>query len=380
MKIKLNDYVKNSKRYKSSKKQKDLLRKAANMYYDLVNFKNGVHFVKHREEHGKLHCFYRDNTYFEAIKHDNFNMTITRAREKNISNESGETFAAVREVFCNETKSMIDKIITIKANEKQTCHVSKQKITRGIYHHEILRALSQGIRVTGSRPDAYFYFANDIKVVASETEDEIRIKTAIRISTLSEKGLKDIIPRIVDRLNKDCHGTIRFELRDEDALKTWQSSPEFIKMKELEAIRDNKHIPDSIKNKILNAPSGSGFYSVYEAAKLNLIMSSVNARNISYSYPAPGADGGFSIDDFCPTQLSRSARIAIYVYLDSEKPKKDWSTIKRTLKRLGAKTEDLAAISIDYYGDQFIKINPDSLSGNFDERFECKNVFDYLVS
>lgn len=380
MKIELDDYVKNSKRYKSSKKQKALLRKAKSIYHDLISFKNGVHFIKYREEHGKLHCFYRDNTYFEAIKHDNHNMTITRVREKNITDKPIEVFSSAREVFCNETKSLITKKITIKSNEKQTCHVSKQKITRGIHHYEILKALSKGIRVTGNRPDAYFYFANDIKVVASETKDEIRIKTAIRISTLSEKGLKEIIPRIVDRLNKDCHGNVRFELRDEDAIKTWQSSPEFVKMKELEAIRDNKHIPDNIKNKILNSPSSSGFYSVYEEAKLNLIMSSVSARNISYSYPAPGADGGFNLDNFCPTQLSRSARIAIYVYLDSEKPKKDWSTIKRTLKRLGAKTKDLDIISIDYYGGQFIKINPDSLSGNFDERFECKNVFDYLVS
>ena len=379
MKINLNDYVKNSKRYKSIKKQKDLIRKASSMYHDRINFKNGIHFVKNREEHGKLHCFYRDNTYFEAIKHDNFNMTITRAREKNISKKPDGEFSALREVFCDKTKSMITKKIVVKTFEKQTCHVSKQKITRGIYHHEILRALSQGIRVTGNRPNSYFYFANDIKVVASETEDEIRIKTVIRISTFSEKGLKNIIPKIVDRLNKDCHGTIRFELRDEDALKTWKSSPEYIKMKELEAIRDNKHIPISIKNKILNAPSPSGFYSVYEAAKLNLIMSSVNARNISYSYPAPGGDGGFSLDDFCPTQLSRSARISIYVYLESKKSKKDWSTIRRTLARLGVKTEDLEDISIDYYGGQFIKINPDSLSGNFDERFECENVFTHLT-
>lgn len=360
----------------SVRKQYKLIKEATSVFYDVIKYKNGSFFKRDTEQNGPVNCYYSRNFYFETIFHDAYNMTIVRIRKKNTAAGLKSTYPQQREVFCNKTKTLVPKRFVIHPNETKACHVSQQKISRAISHSEILNALSNGIRVESTREGSYFYFADDIKVVASETNNEIRITTAVRISTFAEKQLNDIIPKVVDDFNKYCSGEVWAELRDDNALDTWKTSDAFIKMKQLDAILENDVIPDEYKQKILNAKGKSGFYTVYQEAQFDLMIASAESRNIGYTYPAK--EGSLSIDDFCRSNLSKSARVSIYFYCDSD-TNEDWSTIRSVLKRLGVKSEDLSAIMKNSLGQSFIKIPADSFSGNYDERFGCKKEFSYLV-
>ena len=372
MRYYLSEQVKNSKRYKTKNKQRLLRQRAASTFKDVSSLKNGSYFHKNDK---KTRCYYRDNFYFETeYSEEKEGWVIVRAREKNISKDIGGTFPSIRRVFCNTSKQMVEKKIILHPDHNKICHVTRQRVSRNIKHHEILRALTEGIRVESHRDGSYLYFANDVKVVASETEDEIRITTVMRINTFSEKNLIELIPKITDALNELCVGNVTFEIKDKSAENSWKSSPEFIRMKELDAILSNSLIPEDVKDRIINSPGKSGFYTVYQEAQFDLLTSSVNSRNIGYRYPTK--EGCLSIEkDFCFSNLDTSAKIDMNVYLDSDS-EDDWEIIISNLKRLGA--HNLSPIYRNSNNECFVSIRGADFNGNFDERFGCKDDFSYL--
>ena len=363
---------------KTNKKQKEFIRLATNVFYDYKKFKNGSYFKKVCDVYGEVQCYYRDNFYFEAIQNDVSNMTIVMIRSKNISKEKYGTVSSIRTVKIAGENKTLDKKIIVHPNNEKRCHISNRKATRNISDFELIKTVAEGIRVKGDR-ESYFYFANDIKVIATENEKQIRITTAIRVSTFGEVGLIDILPKIVDTYNKsvkDDHKKIWVELRDDNSLSEWKASDEFIKMKEFDAILQNSLIPDSVKESIMKSPGSIPIYSAYEEARINLIKKSAELRNFSYTYP--DVNGVFSLNDFCQSQLSKSSRISVYFYF-KEIDRKGLKKLIKTLMRLGATEEDANTIFQDSDSNKFIKISSDNFSGKFDERFGCKNEFSFLL-
>ena len=359
----------------SETKKEKLIEIAKETLFSYWNYSNGASFVRFNEEGQKVFCYYCNNFYFEAIKTEGLgtNMTLIRDRKKNPDNNT-EIFSSVRSVFDHATKTMIDKKITIHKNEQKKSHVIKHTRMRNISHKEILQTLTQGIRVEGNKPGVFLYFCNDVKVVASETQDEIRLTTAVRVSTFSEKNLIELLPQVVNGINKKIRGGLRVEVRDDNASKTLMGTDEFILLKQLEFVANHPDIPYDIKYNILNKRGRSGIYTVYQEAQFDMLDKSANLGNISYVYPE--REGYVSLEDIFRMGDRSEKNLCIYFYLDNSTPER-WETVLDLLKKLGYK-HDNKIYKENQSNEQFIKQVESSLSGRYDERFVNNNTFDYL--